>query len=278
RAEREAALLARLGADEAGPALVREAGPEFGLRGAIRRLLEGAGEEPRARLLVARVGLAWLGGFALFALLTADAGAAGFLGLGAAALPVLDLLRRRRRRRLRLETQLQGALEVMIISLRAGHALPRALRTAAVESEAPLTDELLRVAHEAELGRPLDEALLALGDRVPRAAALRTFITAVLVLRQTGGNLVEVLERVIDTLRAQTHYHRRLRALTAEGRASAFILAALPPVFVGATAFVDPQYIGRLLHPGLGHALLLASVGLYLAGLFWVRALTTPRS
>ena len=105
----------------------------------------------------------------------------------------------------------------------------------------------------------------------------RTFVVAVLVLRQTGGNLVEVIESIIDTMRQQSAYAQKLQAMTAEGRSSALILAMLPPAFAGLSYVADPGYAKRLYTDSMGQLLLLVAVAFYLTGVMWTRRLVAPK-
>ncbi len=210
--------------------------------------------------------------------------ATGMVGLAAPAfllgalLPYAALSARVQKRRARIDEQLPEALEVMSISLRAGHSLQQTLRLTSTEIQSPLGDELRRVAEETELGRPIDEALLALSDRLRGSRAVRTFVVAVLVLRQTGGNLVEVIESIIDTLRQQSTYERKLLAMTSEGRSSARMLAMIPPIFTAMAFVTNPKYAGQLTSTSMGRMITLAAAGLYIFGLLWVRRLVDPKA
>ena len=282
RVTQEAILLDRLGEldtpDSSVPALLRAQEAEGGFALALSHLLEEAGDAPALGPLFSRMGLSFLAVFAITALVTASVGVAVVFGALSTGFPILMLFRRKRARVDRIEMQLPEALEVMSISLRAGHALSQAVRLTSREIDSPLREELSRVAEEVALGRSLEDALIAFGDRVPEAKTVRTFVVSVLVLRQTGGNLVEVLEQIIDGMRQQSQYARKLRAMTAEGRTSAFMLAALPPVFVGFTFLLNAGYIGHLFTPGLGYGILGVSVVLYIVGVMWTRRLTDPEA
>ncbi|MCA9559521.1 MAG: type II secretion system F family protein, partial [Myxococcales bacterium] len=169
-------------------------------------------------------------------------------------------------------------LEVMIISLRAGQSLDQTIRLTASELDAPIGDEFHRVSEEVQLGRPLEEALVAMSARLAAARTVRTFVTSVLVLRQTGGNLIEVLEQIIDTMRQQAQYERKLSAMTAEGRSSARMLAGLPPIFVLLAYMADSNYIGTLVNDPVGRVLLTVAIIMYTAGVVWTRRLTNPKT
>ncbi|MBT8494007.1 MAG: type II secretion system F family protein, partial [Deltaproteobacteria bacterium] len=186
------------------------------------------------------------------------------------------LLSRARARRLALcDEQMPQALEIVALALRAGHALPGALRLAAEECPAPLSTELHRVTRENSLGRPMTECIADLARRLTGCASVETFAVAVLVLQETGGNLITVLERIVDSARARSSYRARLRALTAEGRQSAKLLAALPLIFAGLTISVDPTYIDTLKTSG-GTTIAMIAVGMWLAGVLWVRRIVRP--
>jgi tight adherence protein B len=191
--------------------------------------------------------------------------------------PYLLLVRKKRLRVSRIEEQLPEALEVMTISLRAGQSLAQTIRLTATELQAPIGDELRRVAEEQELGRPLDEALVAMSRRLKEARTVRSFVVSVLVLRQTGGNLIEVLESIIDSMRQQAQYERKLKAMTAEGRSSSRMLTLLPPIFVFLAYLADTSYIGKLLSDPIGRVLMTISLVLYVIGIVWVRRLVNPK-
>ena len=174
----------------------------------------------------------------------------GFLAGG--LVPYFGLKRTRAKRMAEINQSVPEALEVMIISLKAGHALPKAVSTTAAEISGPFADELNQVSEELRLGRSVEEVFLRLGNRLAGVKTVRTLCVSVLVLQQTGGNLVEVLEQLIEALHEQAQYVRKLAAMTAEGRMSARILGGLPPMFLMATYLVGPDYVGKLFTPVQG--------------------------
>lgn len=242
----------------------------------VHRLNE-AGETGGVAAFMVRVAVFVLGGFAAGVVLTGDPIFAFVFAMGLAFVPYMLLVKKVRQRILRIEEQLPEALEVMCISLRAGHSLQQTIRLTAGELQAPLGDELRQVAEEAELGRPIDEALLAMADRIRGARSLRTFVVAVLVLRQTGGNLVEVIESIIDTMRQAAAYQQKLQSMTAEGRSSALILGLLPPAFALLSFVADPQYARKLYSDPLGQVMVTIAAAFYLVGILWVRRLVSPK-
>ncbi len=280
KGSKQALLAERLGTNEslsASAALMRREN-EGALAQSLAQLLEEAGEEAALGPFLVRVGMWFFIAFTLVLLITGSLGAAMVLGMAGTVLPYLGLLRKRRKRVQRIEEQLPEALEVMIISLRAGQSLDQTIRLTASELDAPIGDEFHRVSEEVQLGRPLEEALVAMSARLAAARTVRTFVTSVLVLRQTGGNLIEVLEQIIDTMRQQSQYERKLGAMTAEGRSSARMLAGLPPIFVLLAYMADSNYIGTLVNDPIGRVLLTVAIIMYTAGVVWTRRLTNPKT
>ncbi len=281
KASKAAVLADRLGTDESlaeSQALLRTQAGEGLLAGALGALLEEAGEEANVGPLLGRCLAFFTGVFAIAAVVFGNIFFGIMVGTAASLIPVALLLGKKRKRLERIQNQLPEALEVMTISLRAGQSLEQTIQLTARELEAPIGEEFSRVAEENELGRPLDDALIAMSGRLQDIRSMRTFVTSVLVLRQTGGNLIEVLESIIDTMRQQTQYERKLNAMTAEGRSSARMLAALPPGFVGLAWVADPGYISKLLNDPFGRGLLTVSASLYVIGVFWTRRLVNPKT
>ena len=130
----------------------------------------------------------------------------------------------RARRLAQCDEQMPQALEIMALALRAGHALPGALHLASQETPAPLCHEL-RLAHEQhQLGRPIAEVLQAMGQRLPGCAAVETFVVAVAVLQETGGNLIQVIDRIVENARARAGYQAMLAL-----EVMTLVVASAPP-------------------------------------------------
>lgn len=261
-------LRRRLGADERVSLLKADDREQSDLA----RLLTESGLGWSMTVFVTRMVLATAVGIAFGA---AIGGAMLGLILGGAGVVLFPILARQaRRRRLTLcDTQMPQALEIVILALRAGHPLPKALAIAAAEAPQPIADELQRVVDEHDLGRPMGDVLLQMGRRLPDSESVHTFMTAVLVLEQTGGNLIAVVERIVENARARSQYHAKLRALTAEGRASAKMLAIMPPAFAALAAIIDPRYSSTLLGSSGGHIVLAMTVILWILGMVWTQRL-----
>ncbi len=262
--------LGLLGAQSNG--LVRESA-EAGMP-VMDRFLAGAGVDwTPARLLGRFAAL-----LAISVLLGAIMGSAMLsvaAGLGGCAALWMLVSKARARRLALCDEQMPQALEIVSLALRAGHALPSALRLAADESPAPLSDELHRVVRENSLGRPLNEVIASFAKRLKGCAAVETFTVAVLVLSETGGNLITVIERIVESARARSNYNAKLRAMTAEGRQSAKLLGALPAIFAGLTISVDPTYLDTLRTSG-GFSIAMVAVGMWIAGILWTRRIIRP--
>jgi tight adherence protein B len=243
----------------------------------VARRLAQAGDTGGVPAFFTRCAVFGLAGFAGVVALTQDVLLALVTSGVFACLPWVGLVGRVKKRLTRIEEQLPEALEVMAISLRAGQSLAQTIRVTSSEIQSPLGDEFRRIAEEVELGRPIDESLLAMAQRVDGARSVRQFVVAVLVLRQTGGNLIEVLETIIDTMRQQSAYERKLMAMTAEGRSSAMILALLPPAFTLLIFIGDRKYLSQLTNSSMGHSILIIAGVMYLLGVVWVRRLVNPK-
>jgi tight adherence protein B len=196
-------------------------------------------------------------------------GPALLLGTGGLVLFPARILLARQKRLRACDLQMPQALQLMVLALRAGHALPGALALAARESSPPLRDELRQAAEEHSLGSSMGTVVERLAERLRECEAAQTFAVAILVLEQTGGNLISVIERIIDNARARTQYKAKLRALTAEGRWSAIILGMLPLIFSIIAGVIDPNYWPTLLGEPAGHVVLAMVLSLWACGGLW---------
>jgi tight adherence protein B len=183
---------------------------------------------------------------------------------------------KKRKRILRIEGQLPDAIDLIARAVRAGHPLSEGLRMAAEEAPDPLASEFRITFEEQKFGLPFEEALLGLGDRV-EVVDIRILITAILVQREVGGNLSEILEQIAETMRARFSLKRQVRVYTAQGRMSGYTLAALP-IFVGMVIMViNPDYMQTLFQETLGKAMLVGAATLQLIGFLWIRRIVDIR-
>lgn len=174
------------------------------------------------------------------------------------------------RRRAAFAAELPDVLALLAGTLRAGVSLTAALEAAAGEAGGPVAPELRRVAGETALGRPLPDALAAVGRRM-RSDEVGWVGMAVEIHQQAGGNLAEVLDTVARTVAERQQLRREVAALTAEGRISAVVLGVLPVGLAGVIAVVNPGYLATLVETRIGTTLVVgAAVGM-LAGFVWMR-------
>ena len=222
---------------------------------------------------------AFVFGMFLLALLLTGSFAGGILVAGLMAGGMYIYVTNKRDKRLNsIDGQLPKALELMMIGLRAGHTLEETIRFAGDELSPPLSIELQRCHDEYTMGRPIEQALSNLSLRLAPCRALRTFVESVLVLKQTGGNIIEIIEQIIESLRAQAAFEARFRALTSEGRMSGLILGALPVFVLAIVLLVQPGYLGGLLDDSAGQTVLAISVSLWTVGVLWLMKLIKPQA
>lgn len=189
-------------------------------------------------------------------------------GFGA-ALPLLHILRNRRRRMLKLERQLPEALDLISRAMRAGHAFPSALQMVAEESQNPIASEFRVTFEEINYGIPVKDALLNLATRVP-SQDLRYFVIAVLIQRETGGNLAELLGNISGLIRDRFKLLGTIRVLAAEGKLSAWILTLLPVVTALMINVVNPGFMEILWTDETGLKLLKTALVMVVVGIFWM--------
>jgi tight adherence protein B len=174
------------------------------------------------------------------------------------------------RRSDKLREQLPDVLTIMASSLRAGHSFLQSLDAVAKEIAPPAAAEFQRVVAEIRLGRPAEDALEALAERVG-SPDFKWAVLAVNIQREVGGNLAEILDNVADTLRERAMLRRQIRVLTAEGRLSAWVLTLLPiaiGLYMGAA---NPDYIGVLFKEAIGWVMLGTAASLLVLGVLWMR-------
>jgi tight adherence protein B len=192
------------------------------------------------------------------------------LGVLALAAPRVVLHVMTSRRRTAFKDQLEGTLQMMASSLRAGYGLLQAIRTAGEESPSPTAEEFDRVVVENRLGRPLVQSLGAMADRMDDDD-LRWVVEAIDIQQEVGGNLAEVLDTVNTTIRDRNQIRRQIRALSAEGKMSAIILLALPFGIGGFIATITPDYIAELTTSALGIVMIVVGLVLMGFGALWIR-------
>jgi tight adherence protein B len=187
-----------------------------------------------------------------------------------AALPTLLLNYRRRKRFKKFEDKFPEAIDLLGRSIRAGHAFSTALELIATETEEPIAGEFRKLFEEQKFGLPLRDALINLGERVP-LIDVKFFGTAVLLQKETGGNLAELLDKLSYVMRERFKILRQLRVFTAQGRMTLLILMALPPILLFVLSLLNPEFVGPLFHDPIGHNLIAVGLVLQASGYFMIR-------
>lgn len=199
---------------------------------------------------------------------------APIFGIAVAGLPVGWLLVKRKRRLAKFGKQLPEALELLSRSLRAGHSLNAGFGLVASEMEAPLATEFGRAFEEQNFGIPLDEAIEDMAQRIPNMD-LRFFATAVVLQRQTGGDLAEILDKIGRLIRERLQILGQIQALTGEGRMSGAVLLALPPVLFLVMLKLNFEYVMMLFTDPIGRYMLSAGLVTQVIGALVIKKIIT---
>ena len=192
------------------------------------------------------------------------------VAMATGSLPVLWLILKRRKRMSKFNQQLPEALELLSRSLRAGHSLAAGFGLIGNEMPDPIAREFGRAFEEQNLGITLDEALEDMTVRVPNMD-LRFFATAVLLQRQTGGDLAEILDKIGSLIRERFKLAGQIQALTGEGRLSGIVLLALPPSLLLVMLYLNYEYAMVLFTDPTGKQLLAAALVLQFVGAMVIR-------
>jgi len=237
---------------------------------ALGRWIEQSGVKTTiSAVLLAAMGLAVVVGFVVMLLVKARW---GFLvgAMMGVALPFVFLNMKRGKRVLAFEEGFPEALDLIARALKAGHAFVTGLKMVADEMGEPIGPEFRKTFDEQNFGLPLKDALENLTMRVP-GLDVRFFATAVLIQRETGGNLSEILENLAHVVRERFKILRQVRVYTAHGRMTAYVLLALPAVLCVALAFINPDHMNLLFRERMGQMLLGAAIIMQAIGYVWIR-------
>lgn len=197
------------------------------------------------------------------------------LGIGA-AVPYGWVAFKARQRMNAFENQLPDLLVTLAASLKAGHSFKQGIQTVVDEGLEPASKELGRVITDTRLGRPMDEALAETAERIG-SKNFGFVITAVTIQRQVGGSLAGLFDMVADTVRQRQQFARKIKGLTAMGRASAYVLIGLPFFIAFALTIVNPAYMHPLYHTPTGHMLIMVGLGMMAFGSLILKKLVSFR-
>jgi tight adherence protein B len=201
---------------------------------------------------------------------------APLVGLFLAFLPIMWLLMRRKRRLRKFAAQLPQALELISRALRAGHSLASGLSLVAQEMSEPIGPEFGRTFEEQNLGIPMEQSLENMTKRIPNLD-LKFFSTAVVLQRQTGGDLAEILDKIGSLVRERFQIFGQVQALTGEGRLSGIVLLALPPALFAVVYRMNPDYLMLLFTDPMGKKMLVGGVLMQLFGALVIRKIVNIR-
>lgn len=188
----------------------------------------------------------------------------------AGALPIVKIMHDRTKRIMRFEEQLPDAIDMVKRALRAGHPFTGAIKLVAEEMDEPVAGEFAATFADINYGNDARRAMLGLLQRVPSVTVM-ALVTSVLVQRETGGNLAEILERIASVVRGRFKLQRKVKTLSAEGRLSAWILALVPLVLFAVIWVTSPDYLPMLLEEDAGKKMIIYGVVSGIVGIFWVR-------
>jgi len=187
-----------------------------------------------------------------------------------AFLPYAFVSYRRQKRFEKIEELFPEAIDTVARAVRAGHAFTTALEMICNETTEPLATEFRKLYEEQKFGMPVRDALMNLTERVP-LVDVKFFVTAVMLQRETGGNLAEILDNLSYVIRERFKIMRQVRVHTAQGRMTMLLLMGLPPIIIVTMQLMNPTFIRPLFEDPIGHALLVVGITLQTIGYFVIR-------
>jgi tight adherence protein B len=196
--------------------------------------------------------------------------AAAIAPLIGGGMPFMKIFRDRAIRFARIEEQLPDAIDVMRRALMAGHPFNAALKLVSQDMGDPIAREFELTFADINFGNDVRRAMLGLLSRIP-SVTIMAFVTAVLVQKETGGNLAEILNQIASVVRGRFRFQRRVRTLSAEGRMSAWVLGMVPLILFGAMAIMNPDYLPILFEEPIGRQLVVFAFIWASIGLYWIR-------
>lgn len=184
--------------------------------------------------------------------------------------PYLYASYRRNKRFEKFEELFPEAIDTLARAVRAGHAFTTALEMITNEVSEPVAGEFRQLYEEQKFGMPVRDALINLTDRIP-LVDVKFFVTAVMLQRETGGNLAEILDNLSYVIRERFKIQRQVRVYTAQGRLTMALLMGMPPIIVTVMLVLNPSFIRPLFADPIGHTLLVAGITLQTVGYFVIR-------
>ena len=232
-------------------------------------IMQAGSSTPVSELIMSSMGLALAAYLVGWILLPLNVIAIG-LGVAVGLCPYGVITLKRARRIKAFNAVLPDAIDMLARALRAGYSMVGAIEMVSENAREPLASEFREVFKQQNLGMPLREALLLLLERVP-VLDLRVLVTAVLVQKDTGGNLAEILDRTVFVIRERMRIQGEIRTHTAQGRLTAWILSGLPIAMFLLLNCLNPGYSAAFLHDPIGRKLIYISLGLLTVGSLTIR-------
>jgi tight adherence protein B len=186
------------------------------------------------------------------------------------AMPFIKVFSDRRKRMDRFDEQLPEAIDIIKRALQAGHPFSESLHIVADGLDGPIAKEFGITFADLNYGNDLRRAMLGLLERVP-SITLMAFVTSVLVQKETGGNLAEILDKISQVIRGRFRFQRKIKTLSAEGRLSAWILTLVPFTLFVIIYFTTPDYLPILVESPDGRQLVIAACVMMVFGIYWIR-------
>ena len=243
---------------------------QSGVGSRLARLIDQSGVRTAPSAVVGMSLVVGLAAAFLVSLFVHSSFAAPLAGLVAAMAPCAWLMRRRSARQKRFEEQFPEALDLLARAIRAGHAFQTALGMVADELAEPVGPEFKKTFDQQNYGLPLRDALNEMAARVA-ILDVRFFVTAVLIQRDTGGNLSEILDNLANVVRERFKIKRQVRVHTAHGRFTGYVLLALPAALAIALTFINPEHMNLLFREKMGQTMLIGALVMQTVGFFWIR-------
>lgn len=235
----------------------------------LKRLLEQADSKMKVGDLILRMILFALLGLIL-CLIVKHLLLRIFFVFGLGSIPLLQVVLQKKNRLSAFTREFPDALDMMTSAIKAGHALNQAIQLVGNEAPEPVSVEFKRTFEQYNLGINLKDALHRMTERVD-SLDLKLFVTAILLQRETGGNLAEILENLSYTIRERFKLIGKMRTYTAQGRMSAWLLGTLPVVFVVIISILNPGYLEPLFQEKFGHTMILIAVVFQIIGFSIIR-------
>jgi tight adherence protein B len=236
----------------------------------MQKMLAQAGTDMRAGNFLGFSALSGIAATVIAYVLSKRVEVAWFALLVGFVLPYAYVSIKRNKRFEKFEELFPEAIDTLARAVRAGHAFTTALEMITNEVAEPIAGEFRQLYEEQKFGMPVRDALMNLTDRVP-LVDVKFFVTAVMLQRETGGNLAEILDNLSYVIRERFKIQRQVRVYTAQGRLTMALLMGMPPIIVIVMLILNPAFIHPLFADPIGHTLLVAGIALQTVGYFVIR-------